>query len=818
VICQIFPISLVMDLILVMFNLFLMKKIFLLLSIVFSLFLFEIDGVVAAGGEYRPGQTFHHFYTLTNRGDCDVIITKIQKSWNSENNAVRQVSYNPRGDTMAGASGSVSYDLSYTLPPGRSVETTINFFTNPSVRRDKVSSSLQWWYEETDCPCDNETTGSWTTTIAPVDDGGHGFCGNGTIETGETCDDNNTISGDGCSATCQTEGTHGSCGNGTIEAGEDCDDNNTISGDGCSATCQTETFPSGPVCGNGTIETGETCDDNNTISGDGCSDTCQNEGGSNPGGGGGSGGSGGGSSSESNGNTGGKSSISRVVPKSLSTCSFITAGNHLCIMPQSDLGIPSLSWVEEDGRNVVKVALDPSSNSDCLDVDQLCVQVRQNTIVGGYRNPTSNFGWTDCLPLSSQGIGSFYKFSGKSVSLPIQQKFTYETRAGLRDFEEVFDEKTGDLIATNYFDYPRAGSVGGDICYFETRPPQIDTDGAVSRTVGEDVYNEARTMMNPNIERILQPCEDHYRCDATGNGALVRSLDRGELYRRPDGVWEPIDLCYASEEENVICFDPSGGSVTLEAKPGNDDFILPDYPVTIVSKGADFRIKDNLVYPDSDEASFGLISLFNLVNGTDYSGHVYIHPDVTNLVGAYYVEGSVLPADHSWRLPQSPATPARNIPGAWFSTLRNQLFWQGTVISRNTILQAGDPAWPRYDEPLCLSTDRLGISSANCPGYYFDATSNSGLVGGWKDNAIEQDLAYLREYFQCLNPRELTNYSGYNFGGSCTFGDEWVADGQAAVDAPSDAPVVIRYDNRIQGNPPPGFETLGRYLQYEIGL
>jgi len=30
-------------------------------------------------------------------------------------------------------------------------------------------------------------------------------CGNGTIDTGETCDDSNTASGDGCSAACQTE-------------------------------------------------------------------------------------------------------------------------------------------------------------------------------------------------------------------------------------------------------------------------------------------------------------------------------------------------------------------------------------------------------------------------------------------------------------------------------------------------------------------------------------------------------------------------------------------------------------------------------------
>jgi len=33
------------------------------------------------------------------------------------------------------------------------------------------------------------------------------------------------------------------CGNGIIDVGETCDDGNTIDGDGCSSTCQ-----SGPTC------------------------------------------------------------------------------------------------------------------------------------------------------------------------------------------------------------------------------------------------------------------------------------------------------------------------------------------------------------------------------------------------------------------------------------------------------------------------------------------------------------------------------------------------------------------------------------------
>ena len=62
-----------------------------------------------------------------------------------------------------------------------------------------------------------------------------------------------------------------SCGNGTIEAGEQCDDDNLINGDGCNIICQIESGwecvgePSvcTELCGNGVIDTGEDCDGTN---------------------------------------------------------------------------------------------------------------------------------------------------------------------------------------------------------------------------------------------------------------------------------------------------------------------------------------------------------------------------------------------------------------------------------------------------------------------------------------------------------------------------------------------------------------------------
>jgi len=89
-------------------------------------------------------------------------------------------------------------------------------------------------------------------------------CGNGILEPGESCDDANVTSGDGCDANC----TATACGNGITTSGESCDDGNVANGDGCRADCSLE------ICGDGTVDAGEDCDDGNVVSGDCCSASC----------------------------------------------------------------------------------------------------------------------------------------------------------------------------------------------------------------------------------------------------------------------------------------------------------------------------------------------------------------------------------------------------------------------------------------------------------------------------------------------------------------------------------------------------------------
>ncbi|ATB28433.1 DUF4215 domain-containing protein [Melittangium boletus] len=132
----------------------------------------------------------------------------------------------------------------------------------------------------------------------PVD-GGSGRCGDGIKQGAEACDDGNTVSGDGCTATCSQIERGWSCevpgkpcvqtaicGNGKVEGSESCDDRNTESGDGCSATCATE--PGwicqstggrcvAAQCGDLIIAGDEECEDGNATPGDGCSELCRLE-------------------------------------------------------------------------------------------------------------------------------------------------------------------------------------------------------------------------------------------------------------------------------------------------------------------------------------------------------------------------------------------------------------------------------------------------------------------------------------------------------------------------------------------------------------
>ena len=126
------------------------------------------------------------------------------------------------------------------------------------------------------CDDGNGTDGDGCTANCTPETPPPPVCGNGVVEGSEQCDDGNTADGDGCTANCtpETPPPPPACGNGVLEGSEVCDDGNTVDGDGCTANCTPETPPPPACCGNGVLEAGEQCDDGNTTSGDGCSDVC----------------------------------------------------------------------------------------------------------------------------------------------------------------------------------------------------------------------------------------------------------------------------------------------------------------------------------------------------------------------------------------------------------------------------------------------------------------------------------------------------------------------------------------------------------------
>jgi len=189
--------------------------------------------------------------------------------------------------TVTTVNGTPVFDLSQML-----IDPTAQFDLDnlsPSIRNYQLflgHPGTYWYSAVTQCfdqhdaavqPGDVQIVG---ISIAPC-------CGNGIVDRAgcaagpggtpcESCDDGNTVGGDGCNSFCQIEGRTRplGCGDGIVQPGlgEICDDGNAIDGDGCDSNCT----PTG--CGNGIVTAGEQCDDGNRDPLDGCAPDCTLEG------------------------------------------------------------------------------------------------------------------------------------------------------------------------------------------------------------------------------------------------------------------------------------------------------------------------------------------------------------------------------------------------------------------------------------------------------------------------------------------------------------------------------------------------------------
>lgn len=134
--------------------------------------------------------------------------------------------------------------------------------------------------------------------------------------------------------------------------------------------------------------------------------------------------------------------------------------------------------------------------------------------------------------------------------------------------------------------------------------------------------------------------------------------------------------CIAVDTINntVVAVYEGPGLITLGN--GADMTVPTGYKYTIILlDGANLAIESNLTYGGDTDNSFGMIVMQDAAGG---GGNVYMDPAPTNMVGLLYAEGSLLSSPDG-------GTTLYYGGGGSANDLKNQLFWQGSIASANTI-------------------------------------------------------------------------------------------------------------------------------------
>ena len=151
-------------------------------------------------------------------------------------------------------------------------QASINISTLNAQRNQAVGFGFEIESVKSECvpgdgtfECDGRINSSSSKAVVMIERSA-GICGDGIRGLGETCDDGNAASKDGCSQMCSVE-TGFSC---DYKSGKDI----------CTTPKANGTTPKASNCGNGIRDLqdlDETCDDGNEFSDDGCSEMCSVE-------------------------------------------------------------------------------------------------------------------------------------------------------------------------------------------------------------------------------------------------------------------------------------------------------------------------------------------------------------------------------------------------------------------------------------------------------------------------------------------------------------------------------------------------------------
>lgn len=287
----------------------------------------------------------------------------------------------------------------------------------------------------------------------------------------------------------------------------------------------------------------------------------------------------------------------------------------------------------------------------------------------------------------------------------------------------------------------------------------------------------------------------------------------------------------------------AGGNVTIGAdgKPTSNNFDQPNAqvyyikngnlifgsetnfnfsaPTTYIVDGGDVIIKNNLKYANNGSVGFIVLQKSNWsgLSNDDRGGNIYVAPNVTDIVGSLYMQGSLISAQDQNGDGQIQDAEIFYGQGADFSDvkqiLNNQLYHQGIVISRNTVYGSRIK-----EEIVAFNLPFLAIEDPTNVGERYLNLPNSGIT------SIAQ---YKNEYYNVCSSsasQAVCQYPGYtpyqdfarrfdlNYVRILNSAGQRSPQIQALLDNGSitkniyNKSFIIRYDNKVQSATPPGFE------------
>jgi hypothetical protein len=251
---------------------------------------------------------------------------------------------------------------------------------------------------------------------------------------------------------------------------------------------------------------------------------------------------------------------------------------------------------------------------------------------------------------------------------------------------------------------------------------------ALNQSLGDITQGEFKASINRNTAALIKDAN----VSACSAGGEITNLTT---------FWSTNPSCTHSEDSVLYL----SGDTILNLS-GN----LPSGAKTILIENGDLYLKNNLAYTSSTSGdSFGVVVL---------NGNIFISPNVTNVAGAYYAEGSLISVNALGQYGEDLSVGCNGSAGFCDRSfeLHNQLYWKGLVATQNTI----------------GGSDKAD-SGDWCP---------SGItICGSRETARVYDFAYLRTFHPGSGGTQI--YPG------------------------SDSALIVEYDSRVQSNPPPLFAS-----------